>query len=110
MSASCRAPAAPSVSSGRSASSGRCIFCYSARPIEAERAYAIGIASELCDIDETIHRAIEFAAGAAKLPPLAIRGIKRVVTDGADLPLCEGIGLEQDAFLALFDSADKAEA
>jgi enoyl-CoA hydratase len=70
----------------------------SASPIDAERAYAIGIASELCDVDGTIHRAIEFAAGAAKLPPLAIRGIKRAVTDGADLPCARALASSRTRF------------
>ena len=77
--------------------------------MDAGQAYGISIASELCEADETIPRAIEFAAGVAGLPPLSIRGIKRAVLEGADLALPDGISLEQEAFLALFDTADKSE-
>lgn len=81
----------------------------SAKPVPAERAHALGIVAEVVDNAETIPRATAFAASVAKLPPLAMRGIKRSVRDGADLPLGEGLALEQQNFLALFDTADQKE-
>lgn len=81
----------------------------SARPIKADRAYALGIVSEVSKDSETINNALVFATKVANLPPIAIASIKCVVLEGADLPLAEAIEMEQEAFFALFDTADKTE-
>jgi enoyl-CoA hydratase/carnithine racemase len=49
------------------------------------------------------------AHAAAKMPAKSLRAIKRVLTQGADLPLDAALALENREFLLLFDTADKSE-
>ena len=46
---------------------------------------------------------------AARMPPKAVRATKRVLRQGADLPLDAALALENREFLLLFDTADKTE-
>ena len=43
------------------------------------------------------------------MPPKAIRATKRVLAQGADLPLDAALALENREFLLLFDTQDKTE-
>ena len=43
------------------------------------------------------------------MPPKAIRATKRVLRQGADLPLDAALALENREFLLLFDTRDKTE-
>ncbi len=77
--------------------------------LSAERAHQLGLVSELVDDGASLARAIELAHVAANLPPKAVRAIKRVLDQGADLPLDAALALENREFLLLFDTADKTE-
>ena len=54
-------------------------------------------------------RALELARKAARMPPKAIEATKRVLRQGADLPLDAALALENREFLLLFDTEDKTE-
>ena len=43
------------------------------------------------------------------MPPKAMRATKRVLRQGADLPLEAALALENREFLLLFDTEDKSE-
>ncbi len=60
--------------------------------------------SRCCALD----RASELAARIADLPPLAVRRIKDVVLNGADLPLAPALALERNGYLTLQQTADHA--
>jgi enoyl-CoA hydratase/carnithine racemase len=45
----------------------------------------------------------------AKMPPLALSAIKRVIQQGQDLPLSAALALERKEFEQLFDSDDQEE-
>jgi enoyl-CoA hydratase/carnithine racemase len=77
--------------------------------LSAERAGQLGLVSELVVGKTALERALELAALAAALPPLALRAIKRTLAHGADLPLDAALALEHREFLLLFDSRDKVE-
>jgi enoyl-CoA hydratase/carnithine racemase len=77
--------------------------------LSAERAAQLGLVSELVVGKTVLERALELAALAAALPPLALRAIKRTLAHGADLPLDAALALEHREFLLLFDSRDKVE-
>ena len=81
----------------------------SGETISGERAYQLGLISELATSGEALHRAMELAHAASKMPPKSISAIKRVLAQGADLPLDTALMLENREFLLLFDTADKTE-
>lgn len=78
-------------------------------PISAREADAMGLVSEVVLDAEVVDRAVELAKAISALPPIAIRQIKRVVLEGADLPLTAGLMLERQAFTLLFDTKDQKE-
>jgi enoyl-CoA hydratase/carnithine racemase len=77
--------------------------------IDAERAYALGLVNELVDAEETLERALKVAEKMARLPAMALASIKKVVAQGADLPLDAALALEYSAFQLLFDTEDQKE-
>jgi enoyl-CoA hydratase len=77
--------------------------------ITGERAVQLGLAAELVTEGSPLTRAKHLAQLAAKMPPKAIRAIKRTLAQGADLPLDAALALENREFLLLFDTQDKSE-
>ena len=77
--------------------------------ITGERAYQLGLVAELAPEGQALERALELARKAARMPPKAIAATKRVLKQGADLPLDAALTLENREFLLLFDTADKTE-
>ncbi len=64
-------------------------------PIDAERAYALGLVHAVVSPAELAETAGVWAARLATADPLALRLTKRAVLSGSDLPLGEGIALER---------------
>ena len=81
----------------------------SGEAITGERAYQLGLISELAEEGQTLARAQQLAKAASKMPPKAILAIKRTLAQGADLPLDSALALENREFLLLFDTQDKTE-
>jgi enoyl-CoA hydratase len=77
--------------------------------LTGERAFQLGLASELTEEGAALPRAQKLASITAKQAPRALAAIKRTVRDGADLPLAAALALENREFLLLFDSKDKTE-
>jgi enoyl-CoA hydratase/carnithine racemase len=77
--------------------------------LSGDRAYQLGLVSELAEDGQTLDAARKLAGKIARMPPRAIAAIKRSLADGADLPLNAGLALEGREFLLLFDTEDKAE-
>ncbi len=77
--------------------------------ITGERAFQLGLVAELTESGQALERALELARKAARMPPKAIVATKRVLRQGADLPLDAALALENREFLLLFDTADKTE-
>jgi len=78
-------------------------------PMGAEEALRHGFVEEVLPAGEGRRAAGELAARLAALPPLAIAAAKRLVHEGADLPLDQGLLFEREADIELFDTADRAE-
>jgi enoyl-CoA hydratase/carnithine racemase len=72
--------------------------------LTGERAYQLGLVSELAEEGQALNRALELARKLTRMP-----AIKRALRQGSDLPLPEALRLEQDEFLQLFDTADQTE-
>ena len=77
--------------------------------LTGERAYQLGLVSELTEERQALNRALELASEVTRMPPRALLAIKRVLRQGRDLPLPEALQLEQGEFLQLFDTADQTE-
>ena len=77
--------------------------------LTGERAYQLGLVSELAEEGQALNRALELARKVTFMPPRAMHAIKRVLRQGSDLPLPEALQLEQDEFQQLFDTTDQTE-
>jgi enoyl-CoA hydratase/carnithine racemase len=64
-------------------------------PIEAERAYDLGLVHAVVAPDELLPEANRIAALLASHDPSAVRAVKRGVVRGLDLTLAEGLALER---------------
>lgn len=78
-------------------------------PISGERAFQLGLVAELAAEGQTLTRALDLARKASRMPPKAVAATRRVLRQGADLPLDAALSLEHREFLLLFDTADKTE-
>ena len=85
------------------------LMLMSGEPITGERAYQLGLASELTENGNALENALKLAAKISLMPPKALVAIKRVLTQGADLPLNVALSLEYREFLLLFDTQDQGE-
>lgn len=74
-----------------------------------ERAWQLGLAADFVSEGSVLERAKALAKTAARMPPKALRAIKRTLAQGADLPLDAALALENREFLLLFDTQDKSE-
>jgi enoyl-CoA hydratase len=77
--------------------------------LTGERAFQLGLVAELATDGTALARALDLARKAVRMPPKALRATKRVLKQGADLPLDAALALENREFLLLFDTADKLE-
>ncbi len=78
-------------------------------PLTGERAFQLGLVADLVEPAQLLPRAMELARKAARMPPKAVQATRRVLRQGADLPLDAALALEHREFLLLFDTADKTE-
>jgi enoyl-CoA hydratase/carnithine racemase len=77
--------------------------------LTGERAFQLGLVAELAEPGQALARAVALAEKAARMPPKAVAATRRVLRQGADLPLDAALALENREFLLLFDTADKTE-
>lgn len=77
--------------------------------MSAQEAHRIGVVSELCSAEDLMYRSTAIAARIAENAPMSVAAIKRLVREGASLPLAEAMQLERYAFGLLADSEDRAE-
>jgi enoyl-CoA hydratase len=77
--------------------------------LTGERAHQLGLVAELAPDGQALLRAMELARKAARMPAKAIEATRRVLRQGADLPLDAALALENREFLLLFATDDKTE-
>ena len=80
-------------------------LCYTGEIIGAEEALRIGLVNAVMPLAELIPRAMKIASKG----PIAIAQCKRVIAQGADLPLETACELEAQAFALLFGTGDQRE-
>jgi enoyl-CoA hydratase len=82
---------------------------YTGKLINAEEALRIGLANALFEPDALLAAATKTAGEIASKGPLAVAAAKRLIRDGADMPLPEANRLEQSAFGEAFGTQDQSE-
>ncbi len=78
-------------------------------PIDAERAYALGLVNKVVPSAEVLDEAIALAERIAANAPLAVRHSKHVMKHAADVSEEEGWKLNTEAVGVVFSSADAME-
>lgn len=82
---------------------------YTGKRIDAHDALRLGLVDYVVPMAELIRRCEEIAAEICKSAPLAVRKIKEVALRGLDLPLAEGLRLEQQSYQWLNATEDSRE-
>lgn len=77
--------------------------------IDAEKADAWGLVSEVVNDEDCLERSISIAKTISAMPPRACQYIKDVLQQSADMPLDAALKLERRATQILFATKDKEE-
>jgi len=75
----------------------------------AEEALRLGVVSKLCPRADLMDEATAIARRIADNAPLSVAAIKRLVNEGASVPLAQALRLERYAFGLLAETEDRAE-
>ncbi|MER5219852.1 enoyl-CoA hydratase/isomerase family protein [Streptomyces flaveus] len=78
-------------------------------PIDAERAYTLGLVNELAEPGEALKAAETLAARLAAGAPLALAAGKRLIDHGLGMDLETAIAYERETVSVLFSTEDRAE-
>jgi len=81
----------------------------SGEPVTNDHALAIGLVNEVFAPEELDERTLAFAKTLASRSAPAMAAIKRLVYQGIELPLADGLRLERAALPAILGSSDYAE-
>lgn len=82
---------------------------YTGNVIGAEDALRIGLVNAIAAPLDLLPAARAVAEKIASRAPLAVAAAKRVMSEGADLPLDQALALERERFAGLFTTADQKE-
>jgi len=82
---------------------------YTGKRIDAHDALRLGLVDYVVPMAELIPKCEEIAAEICKSAPLAVQKIKEVALRGLDLPLAEGLRLEQQSYQWLTATEDSHE-
>lgn len=77
--------------------------------ISARRAYEVGLVNHVVPLEQLLHKARSIADRIAQNAPLAVRAAKEAVLRGLDLPLEDGMRVEQWLADPLRDTQDARE-
>ncbi len=80
-----------------------------ARTIDAEEAFEIGLVSKVVPHDKLASEAEALATTLAAKGPIALRYIKEAVNKGLDMTLEQGLRLEADLYFLLHTTTDRTE-
>ena len=78
-------------------------------PIRGERAAEIGLVNWSVPADQLDAKAKSLASVIASRSPLGVRAIKKLVYDGLEMPIAQGIQREREKLLQVLASKDYAE-
>ena len=77
--------------------------------VDAREALRIGLVSRVVPAAELMAEAGAIAKRIAQNAPLSVRAIKRLVTQGMEMPLAAALDAERHAFGLLYESEDRRE-
>jgi enoyl-CoA hydratase/carnithine racemase len=77
--------------------------------LKGERAFQLGLAAALCEPEALMETALGKARAMARIAPLALAEMKRLIRIGADAALPTALALEQEVLFRLYCSADGQE-
>jgi enoyl-CoA hydratase len=80
-----------------------------ARRLDAQRAHALGLVSQVVAPEKLLETAIALARDAMRVAPLASREMERLVREGLDASLESGLTLEQEALIRLYHTKDAGD-
>ncbi len=75
--------------------------------VDGEEAYRIGMVNHIVEPDDLLSKGMEIANNLASKSPLTIQIAKQSVRTALDNPITDGILLEHNMFVDLFDTKDK---
>lgn len=78
-------------------------------PIDAETAFRVGYAVELCEPEKTLSRALEIAEVIAKRAPLAVQATKACIHAAVGATFENGLALERVLVIRNMSTADRQE-
>ena len=78
-------------------------------PIDAQTALRINLANQVVPADKLIEETKKIARSIMSCAPLAVRMIKTLVNEGADIPIDKALALDAKAAGVLFSSQDQKE-
>ncbi|MBL4688169.1 MAG: enoyl-CoA hydratase/isomerase family protein [Nannocystaceae bacterium] len=84
-------------------------LCMTGEIIRADEALRIGLVNKVVPPEALLETSIATLKTIASKGPLAIAALKEVMHAGASLPLADACDLEENAFAALFSTADQKE-
>ncbi len=82
---------------------------YTGNRIDAREALRLGLVEDVVPMSQLMNKCEEIATAICKSAPLAVQKIKQAVRCGLDLPLAEGLKLEQDLYQWLQGTEDARE-
>ncbi|KAA0970177.1 2,3-dehydroadipyl-CoA hydratase [Aureimonas fodinaquatilis] len=78
-------------------------------PIEVERAYQLGFVVEICEVEQTVARAIAIGNTISERAPIAVKNTKACIRTAVGATLENGIAFERDAIWRNSMTDDKLE-
>ncbi len=82
---------------------------YTGNRLDAREALRLGLVDHVVPMSQLMSKCEEIAHEICKSAPLAVQNIKQAVLRGLDLPLAEGLKLEQDFYEWLQETEDARE-
>lgn len=82
---------------------------FTGTPIDAQKAYELGLVNRVCSAQELLPEAIKTAEIIAGNAPLSIKQIKQAVQKGSALPLADALKVELVHYNTLLETADRTE-
>jgi enoyl-CoA hydratase/carnithine racemase len=79
---------------------------WSGRQVRAEEALALGLVDKVVPAADVLDATLEWAATFASGAVAAMGAAKRAIDDGLDGSLAEGLDVEREQFLPVFDTDD----
>ena len=80
---------------------------YTARNIDAQEAYRIGLVNAVYPQAELMAAAEKMAAGIAKQAPIAVRNCKKAINEGLQVSIDEAVAVEEKLFGDCFETEDQ---